>query len=87
MICKANQWTDFYMIEASVMKGLRNFVKHFFDNLKHKKFKRLAGAYSESFQTSKMELFAKIVNGSKPLTFSQKAPSQMFDRILNTPLL
>ena len=29
---------------------------------------------------------AKIVNGLKPLTNSQKAPSNMFDWILNTPL-
>ena len=35
-------------------------------------------AYSEHFQTSKMELFAKIVNSWKPLTIRY--------RILNTPL-
>ena len=34
-------------------------------------------AYSESRQTSKMERFAKIVNGRK---------SQMFDRALNAPV-
>ena len=32
-------------------------------------------------QTSKTNLFAKIVNG-----FQRKAPSQMFEWVLNTPL-
>ena len=35
----------------------------------------LAEAYSEHSQTSKMELFAKIVNGIQPLTISHKTPS------------
>ena len=26
LICRANQWTDFYMITASVVKELRNFL-------------------------------------------------------------
>ena len=39
-------------------------------------------AFSESCQTSKMELIAKI----KKL-FSQEAPPQMFDMIANTPLV
>ena len=43
-------------------------------------------AYSESCQTSKMEPFAKIVNGFSSYIFSQNAPSYMFDRFLNTPL-
>ena len=40
---------------------------------------------SEPCQISKIEFFAKTVNSLKPL-FWQKAPSQMFDRVLNTPL-
>ena len=37
-------------------------------------------AYSESNRTSKMERFAKIVNGWKPFTFfAKKALSQIFD--------
>lgn len=39
-------------------------------------------APSESCQTSKTELFAKI----KEL-FSQKAPSYMFDMVVNSPLV
>ena len=39
------------------------------------------GAYSKPCQMSKVEHFAKNVQ-----LFSQNAPSQMFDRILNTPL-
>ena len=28
MICRANQWTGFYMIETSVMKELQDFLKN-----------------------------------------------------------
>ena len=28
LICSANQWTGFYMITASVMKGLNECVEH-----------------------------------------------------------
>ena len=34
---------------------------------------KVADAYSESSQTSKMELFAKIVNDQKPLTIFAKS--------------
>ena len=34
---------------------------------------QVADAYSESSQTSKMELFAKIVNDQKPLTIFAKS--------------
>ena len=36
-ICGANQWTGFYMISASVMKGLKNlvFVVHFLNAFWH----------------------------------------------------
>ena len=45
-------------------------------------------AYSETCQTSKMELFAKRVNGWLPLTFfAKKIPSQIPGGILNTPWL
>ena len=38
-------------------------------------------------QTSRMELFSKLVNGVKDVKyFRKKAPSQMFGRVLNTPL-
>ena len=44
-------------------------------------------AYLEPRQISKMELFIKTVNGLKLLTiFSKKAPSLMFDRVLNVLL-
>ena len=66
-------------------------------------------AYSEPFQTSKMEVFAQLVNGIWLLTifakrpilnvwqhckfaseasnnFAEKAPSQIFGRVLNSPL-
>ena len=39
-------------------------------------------AYSEPSQTSEMQFFVKIVKN-----FPQKAPSQMFNRVLNIPLL
>ena len=44
-------------------------------------------AYSELCQTSKMELFTKIVNGFQPLIILQTALSQIFvqNRVLNTP--
>ena len=39
-------------------------------------------AYSEPSQTSEMQFFVKIVKN-----FPQRAPSQMFNRVLNIPLL
>ena len=36
---------------------------------------------------TQMEVFAKIVNGLKPLTIPAKGPSWMFDSVLNTPLV
>ena len=40
LICSANQWTGFYMISASVMKGLRSMLRaslwseeHFMESL------------------------------------------------------
>ena len=42
-------------------------------------------AYSEPCQASKMKLFVKIVNNFQQ--FSQKAPSWIFDKVLNMPLL
>ena len=42
-----------------------------------------AKVYSKPSRTSKMRLFAVIVNG---LLFSQNAPPQMFGWVLNTPL-
>ena len=44
----------------------------------------LVEAHSKLSQTSKMEVFTKIVNSC--LLFSQKAPFQIFDWVLNTPL-
>ena len=35
------------------------------------------------YQTSTMELFAKIANAFSRYLFSQKVPSQMFDKVLN----
>ena len=46
-----------------------------------------AEVYSEPCQHFKMELFAKIVNNWKLLTFFTKASFEMLDRALNTPLL
>ena len=43
-----------------------------------------ADTYSDPFQTPSMKRVAKIVNGFLP--FPQHPPSQMFDRVLNTPL-
>ena len=40
-------------------------------------------ANSESCDTSKMELFAKIVTNEKPFTISQKTPSYIFDKVLD----
>ena len=34
-----------------------------------------------------MEVFAKIVDGIKPLDIPAKAPSWMFDNVLNTSLV
>ena len=41
---------------------------------------------SETYHTSKMERFAKIVNVEKPLTIFAKRFFLMFGRFLNTPL-
>ena len=44
-------------------------------------------ACSEPSQTPKVDLSAiAVFNDSKSLTVSQKAPPQMLDRTLNTPL-
>ena len=43
--------------------------------------------YSEPYQTSKMECFAKIINGLYHWFFSQNAPFYMFDSVLNTPMV
>ena len=43
-------------------------------------------SYSEPCQRSKTERFVKIITGLYPWTIFQKNPSQMFDRVLNTPL-
>ena len=45
-----------------------------------------SGAYSEPCQTSKMELFCEKHPESCQI-FSCRAPSYMFNRLLNTPLL
>ena len=45
----------------------------------------IPGVYWEPCQASKMEHFMKTVNASVP-SILQNAPSQMFDRILNTLL-
>ena len=42
-----------------------------------------AESYSEPYQSSKAERFAKIVHGLKPLTIFEKR-SEMFDWSLNT---
>ena len=42
--------------------------------------------HSESTQTSKMELLARIDNGFQLFTIFVEAPSLMFDWVLNTPL-
>ena len=39
--------------------------------------------YLEPSPTSKMECFTEIDNSFQPLTFLQKAPSEMFDWVLN----
>ena len=46
-----------------------------------------AQVYSEHIRTSEVELFAKIVNGFQLLTIFVNAPSQMFDWVLNAPLV
>ena len=47
-------------------------------------------AYSEPSRVSKMGLVTKLVYEFKPLTvffFLQRAPSEMFAGVLNTPLV
>ena len=46
-----------------------------------------ARAYSQPYQTSKMEYFAKIANGWKLQLYLKIAPSYMFDWVLNTCFL
>ena len=43
-------------------------------------------ANSESFYTSRMELFAKIVKNEKPFTNFAKSSSLMFGKVLNVLL-
>ena len=47
---------------------------------------QVSEVYSESSQMSKMELFAKIINGFQSVTIFSKSPSQMVDWVLNKPL-
>ena len=42
--------------------------------------------YSLCNKAPKIELFAKIVNGFQPLAVLTKSLSNVFDRVLNTPL-
>ena len=55
---------------------------------RHQKYtsNRFAEVHPESYQTSKMELFVKISWFSHYL-FLQKAPTLMFDTVVNTPVL
>ena len=62
------------------------FIVPSFD-AKYKKKLRVLVAYLELSRTSTMELFCE--NSERPLAinyFRKKAPSQMFDWTLNTPL-
>ena len=47
----------------------------------------LSKIHSDPCQTSKMEIFAKIVNGQKHRLFSQIALSKRFDRVLKMLLI
>ena len=62
----------------------RIFIKKLLSQRKLEK--RISAAYSEPSQKSKMEHFAKKVNGFNGL-FVPKDLSQLFDRVLNTPLI
>ena len=46
----------------------------------------LTKTYSKLCQTSNVERFPKAVNGFQLLIILEKAPSQMFDKVLYTPL-
>ena len=50
-------------------------------------FQKYAKAYSESCEASKVELKQKQLTDFSRELFSQKVPSQMFQNILNTPLI
>ena len=44
------------------------------------------GTCSQTCQTSKIGCSSKIVNGQSRQLFSLHVPSEMFERVLNTPL-
>ena len=50
------------------------------------KLNKLPEVYSEPSKTSKMVFFAKLVNTLELLKFLQNSPSNMFQRVLKTPL-
>ena len=50
-------------------------------------FQKYAKAYSESCEASKVELKQKQLTDFSRELFSQKVPSQMFQNILNMPLI
>ena len=69
LICRANQWTGFYMIGASVMKELI----FFFTTSLTEVIQLDSEAYSEPSQTSKMKVVANIVNDFQPLSIFTKS--------------
>ena len=63
IICSANQWTGFYMITASVMKGLSDHLGYLRIFSIFRTLTRIElNAYSECCLTSKVEVLLKIVN-------------------------
>ena len=66
----------------SILSSLENSCSLLFSCLKSH-----SEAYSESHQTSKMKFLLKIVNDFQPLNiFYKKTSSQLFERVLITPL-
>ena len=76
------------LVEASMASNLpcENYLKEKVRITKCQKTKTQK-AHSELNQTSMMEFFIEIVNGFQPnAIFGQKAPSEMFEWVLNMPL-
>ena len=81
LICISREHKSFWQLSQ-----LDDFIKNAVANLFVPERLKIPEAYSEPSQTSKIEFFAKIINGSKPSkTFSAKN-SNLSDWVLNLSL-
>ena len=81
---KVFQWCNVSNTNMTPKRNIRNLSLAYPNICEEPDVKLLV--YSEPFQTSKVECFATQLTALRQL-FSQNAPSQISDRVLNTPLI